>query len=97
MRLICRRAASVGQPLSLPVCWAGEGKWQLQAAVVCVAKEADQQCELEGLSNWQGTHLAAIFFIYRSYIYIGLYIAIYIEAARVCNSGGSMLCGEDCP
>ena len=40
--------------LYLPVRGADQGKWQVhvQAAVVCVAKEADQHCELEALANW---------------------------------------------
>ncbi len=28
----------------------------MQVAEVCVVMEADQQCELEALSNWLGTH-----------------------------------------
>ncbi len=28
----------------------------MQVVKVCVVMEADQQCELEALSNWLGTH-----------------------------------------
>ena len=53
MHLICNCAASARQPVSLPVQGAGQGQWQLQVAIMCVAQGADQQCELEVLSKWQ--------------------------------------------